>query len=238
MPDFYTGLIALIEDLRQKDTSPAFASDTDSLEAIRERIDALAGATWSTQTLEAIKAAVDLRAAEATLTAMKGAGWSTETLKAIYDHIVALKGGGWTDETLVAILAGIEALSSNTGGMQSVVASDTLIKSHDAVASTSKTAYTKIKETLVLCSGIIRVKFDLYSGPSGTAYGRVYINDIAVGTERPRASESPATYSEDFPITSSDRVQIYAKHSTGASYAAVENFRFYGTLSSNFANIL
>jgi hypothetical protein len=41
MPDLYTGLLMAVEELRQKDTAPAFDPDTDSLEAISERLAAI-----------------------------------------------------------------------------------------------------------------------------------------------------------------------------------------------------
>lgn len=78
--------------------------------------------------------------------------------------------------------------------------------------STNSTTYTKVKEfSPLLRSGTISVYFSMTRSGSGPAYGKVYINGSAVGTER------TDTYSgsEDFTVAVGDIVQIYGRNNTG-----------------------
>ena len=58
--------------------------------------------------------------------------------------------------------------------------------------------YTKVKEILLAREGALRVKFDLrVEAAGGTAFGRIYVNGIAVGVERSNTSATFITYTED-----------------------------------------
>jgi len=61
--------------------------------------------------------------------------------------------------------------------------------------------------------GRITVSFDLKSnGSTQKGYGRVYINDVAVGTERnPTTTNTWTTYTEEFDVKIGDKVSIYTK---------------------------
>ena len=112
------------------------------------------------------------------------------------------------------------------------VASDTLVVSADTERyNNNSVTYTKKKEILVRTDGTIRIKFDLKCVDPSSAYGRIYINGAAVGTERNTAETTYQNYSEDIAVTAGDLVQLYLKNAnTGASiYAYAQNFRFYYT---------
>lgn len=72
-------------------------------------------------------------------------------------------------------------------------------------------SYTKTWEVQIFAVGTIRVKFQL-TPTAGTNYGRIYVNGIAIGTER----SGSGTWTEDITITNGDLLQIYCK-SAGAS---------------------
>lgn len=90
----------------------------------------------------------------------------------------------------------------------------------------SDATYTKKKEIRVSREGAIRVSFDMKSNVGGLiAYGRIYINGIAVGTERTTTSTSYSTYTEDFSgINNGDLVQLYVKRQAGTG-TWIRNFQ-------------
>ena len=82
-------------------------------------------------------------------------------------------------------------------------------------------AYTKVKEILVGKGGRITVSFDL-KRVGNIAYGKVYINGIAVGTERTDNTASYVTFTEDFNVSIGDLVQLYY-HDTASGGASIRN---------------
>jgi hypothetical protein len=98
------------------------------------------------------------------------------------------------------------------------------------IVDTTSTTYVKLKEAIVLESGVINVAFKLtMTGGGGTAFGRIYVNGVAVGTER--STTTNATYTEDITVKRGDYIQIYAKIPTGTA-ARVENFYIYAHLAN------
>jgi hypothetical protein len=114
--------------------------------------------------------------------------------------------------------------------------SNNLKASSDTQQSTTSASYVKIKEITVADyapkigykdAGKLRIKFDLATNNSTvTAYGRIYKNGNAFGTERTTTSTSPVTFTEDLEFKSGDLIQLYA-HSNGSKQALVSNFRIY-----------
>lgn len=113
-------------------------------------------------------------------------------------------------------------------------ASDTLQLSADTERFVASGAtYAKKKEIQVFFPGKCRVKFDIKMHPSEwSAYGKIYINGNAVGTEQLTTSTSYATFSEDFYLSAGDRVQLYEKDTNGYG-AYIKNFRIYFDKSSS-----
>jgi hypothetical protein len=86
----------------------------------------------------------------------------------------------------------------------------------------NETSYVKLGEVRFNdVAGRIRVSFGLRSSssPTKTAYGRIYINGSAVGTERSTTSGTYVTYTEDFTIATNDLVQLYAKTASDGQYS-------------------
>jgi len=110
----------------------------------------------------------------------------------------------------------------------SIVATELLKNSNDTEKTTASLTYVKVKEILISepILGTIRIKFDLKSS-NYAAYGRIYRNGVAIGTER-NQSTTYATFSEDLTITWAvgDLIQIYAHGQSGAT-AYVKNFEFF-----------
>lgn len=109
-----------------------------------------------------------------------------------------------------------------------VEASSTLRNSNNTERTTSASAFVLLKETqlnddLAAC----RIKFDL-NEDAGTAHGRVYKNDVAIGTDQTNTTESYITFSQDFTgFVSSDSLQIYAYNTVATNTTFVRNMRFY-----------
>ncbi len=115
-------------------------------------------------------------------------------------------------------------------------ASDDLLCSDDPEDFTYREDYTKILEIEILPyifsdETTLRIKFDLKSASSSyTAYGRIYRNGVAVGTERSTTSTSFVNYSEDISGWSSgDLIQVYTKISTYGIASVGRNLRAYGS---------
>lgn len=98
--------------------------------------------------------------------------------------------------------------------------------SSDVQASTPSTSYVQLKELVVPFSGTVNVYFEVGSTASAyTAYGRIYKNGVAVGTER-TGDTTPDSYTEDIAVTRGDKLQLYAKIQAGGTASAlVQNFR-------------
>lgn len=89
--------------------------------------------------------------------------------------------------------------------------------------------YTKYKEAVIFTPGTYRVTFDLSNQGNGSshAYGRIYKNDVAYGTERVDSSTGGnwSSFSEDLVFAKGDLVQLYSK--CDGYYNLVQNFRIY-----------
>lgn len=110
------------------------------------------------------------------------------------------------------------------------VASDNLKTSADAEKDITDTGYTKYKEIISGYNGVMRIKFDIKDTNGNTAYGRIYINGVAKGTEQSTTSTSYVTKSEDITVGSGERIQFYGK--AASSDGKVSNLRFYYDLNN------
>lgn len=114
-------------------------------------------------------------------------------------------------------------------------AGDYLMINNSALKSTVSTTYVKVKEIKVAKSGTYRVKFTLTAngGTGPQAYGQIYKNGAAVGTER--TTTSSATYSEDISsISAGDLIQIYAKKTVDTNATEVSAFKLCGLTPGDF----
>jgi hypothetical protein len=118
-------------------------------------------------------------------------------------------------------------------------ASATLQKSSDASGTTTSATYVLVKTIVVppnhMTGGIYRVKFTIAGTRPGEetsiAYGRIYIDGVATGTER-SVTNTSAEFSEDLTLTvaGGKQIQLYCKH-TGdvGTQNTYSNFRIYCT---------
>ncbi|GAI44316.1 unnamed protein product, partial [marine sediment metagenome] len=94
-----TEIAAIMADL---DNPDQYKADVAAL-ALEATLTAIKGGGWTTETLVALKAAID---------AIPAGGDATEDKQDIITtHLTDIKGGGWTTETLVAIKAAIDAIA-------------------------------------------------------------------------------------------------------------------------------
>jgi hypothetical protein len=117
--------------------------------------------------------------------------------------------------------------------------SSVLMSSLDAVAGTKQVAsapsqanqtsvaYVKVKEILIGRTGIYTVAFGLWtSNASYPAFGRIYKNGVAFGTERTTAATGEQTYSENLAFNRGDLLQLYV-HETAGSYMTYAHLLVY-----------
>lgn len=112
-----------------------------------------------------------------------------------------------------------------------ITASDSLQVSDDDEILGNEDTYTEKKASDAMTSqGTLRAKFDLKrTAGSDTIYGRIYVNDAAVGDEHSTTSATYVTFDDDINIDVDDTVEVYAKHdgSGSSSQYKVANFRLY-----------
>lgn len=109
-----------------------------------------------------------------------------------------------------------------------------VLHSHDAEATETGLVYTK-KKTITLTllnpptNTTIRCYFELHSsGVGALAYGRIYKNGSALGTERSTNSTSYVAYTEDLAFSMADALELWSMVQTGGFTAYVRNFRVLG----------
>lgn len=114
------------------------------------------------------------------------------------------------------------------------IAGDYLEIAADSENNKSVTSPFKVKEIKIAYGGTLRIKFDLKVYVSGTAYGQVYRNGVAVGTLQSDTTGSYVTKSEDISGWSAgDLCQLYVHAAIGKS-AWYKNFRLYsGNITSS-----
>ena len=129
-------------------------------------------------------------------------------------------------ETDTAILKQVQSSSwvvvNSPGSLSGWLVGDILNVADDSLVAKVDLSYVKVKEIGLASGGTIRVKFDLRpdSAP-GTAYGRIYRNGGAVGTEQSEAAAVFDTKSEDIAGWSAqDLLQLYIKQAGGVSAEA------------------
>ena len=116
------------------------------------------------------------------------------------------------------------------------IPTDDLLNSDDTEETTQSESYIKIKDFSALIGNLdsthsaFRIKFDLKIDSAGpTAYGQVYKNGVAHGTEQMNTTTTYQTKSEDISGWSAgDTIELWVKVGTAIRTAHVKNFRVYG----------
>lgn len=114
-----------------------------------------------------------------------------------------------------------------TGAPFNLNAGDVTLYSHSPIFSNATTSYVKKKEVQIDTSGIVRVSFELLGGPSSAiGYARIYLNGVAVGTERSNGSPTEyALFTEDININANDLIQIWLKSSANSMNINCKNLK-------------
>lgn len=129
-------------------------------------------------------------------------------------------------------LVAIGTATSTIGPMgTNIYASSTAISS-----SGTGTGYVKLKEIYIPIGGTINVAYNLarLTGAGSNGTGRLYINDVAVGTENTSSltpcSSSAGTFTDGvITVKAGDRIQLYG-HGDGTVEGSVCNFRIYAAV--------
>lgn len=82
--------------------------------------------------------------------------------------------------------------------------------------------YVLAKKIQLPSGGVIQVLFDLWRS-GGTAYGRIYKNGVAVGTERTTTSTTPVSWTENITFAANDTIELWIKNS-GANSTYTQRF--------------
>ena len=116
--------------------------------------------------------------------------------------------------------------------------STNVIHSNDGTKSTNSTSFVKVKQIRIDKWFLLqRVKsgsdFNIYfecasSGGGTNMRARIYLNDVAIGTERSVTGVSFSDFAEDFDVVDfqeDDLIQIYARTTSSGIAANVRNMR-------------
>lgn len=106
-------------------------------------------------------------------------------------------------------------VSTPPSGLSAQTAGAYLMSLNSPERTTTSASYVKLKEIKIAKSGAYTIKFTLRETSAGTAaYGQIYKNGSAVGTER--SASASTDFSEDIAgFASGDLIQVYGKR--GAS---------------------
>ena len=107
------------------------------------------------------------------------------------------------------------------------IPSDDLVFSNDTSRNTTSTTYVKLKEIAVYLNVNLRICWEYWNGSTpGTVYTKLYINGVAVGSEKSTTSGVAVPVSEDVEINNGDLLQIYGKVSvTDSPNCYISNMR-------------
>lgn len=133
----------------------------------------------------------------------------------------------WTSTTLVPTVSQV---------WFTIVSWDTLF-ANGWDSTTYATTYTKVNDWDLSLWWTYKVSFYLAEPGSWLAYARIYVNWVAVGTERSTSSDAPILYEENVTIVAWDNIQIYAKHSTGSSTASLTGVKLTWFIKPNIFTI-
>lgn len=148
------------------------------------------------------------------------------------NFVYAWDGSAWQPASSPVALLDFGAITaSDTGIVKSYLSAYTSATSYGkATVSGVATGGTPMR-ALALFTGTVRIKFTLSTTDgSYTSYGRIYLNDVAEGTERSTTSAAGEEFSEDISVTAGDEISIYTKASSGTKLAIVTDFKLYGDL--------
>jgi hypothetical protein len=107
---------------------------------------------------------------------------------------------------------------------------DLLVKVTGIVSQVAMTPVKK-REIKILNTGVVRVKFNLRASNSGTSsYGRVYVNGIAVGTNRTVTSTTNTLFTEDINVNTNDLVQLYLTSYSDTYVSICDDFGVYAIM--------
>ena len=113
--------------------------------------------------------------------------------------------------------------------LQPVAAGNQKISSNPGEKSTTSTTYAKLKQTKIGRSGTYRIVFSLKTlGSQYPAYGRIYRNGAAVGTERSVTGTNYVVFSEDIGGWSvGDYIEIWGMATNADAGAYVTSLQLY-----------
>jgi len=127
------------------------------------------------------------------------------------------------------LTSGVPPDASVTQPKLAYTAGDNLIIANDAQAEAVSTSWGKMKETVVVRGGTLRIRFEGNTQGGGVGHFAVFRNGTKVGTERVTSAVNPTTWTEDIGNwTANDSCQIYGYNEVGGQQPIqVRNFRLY-----------
>lgn len=106
----------------------------------------------------------------------------------------------------------------NVKNFTATIASVNVIAASQSSFNNVGSTYVLAKKIQLPSGGVIQVLFDLWCS-SGAAYGRIYKNGVAVGTERTTTSTTPVSWTENITFAANDTIELWIKSSgTNSTY--------------------
>lgn len=101
----------------------------------------------------------------------------------------------------------------NVKNLTVTIASVNVIAASQSLFTMASSTYTLAKKIQMPNGGVVQVTFDLRT-VGGTAYGRIYKNGVAVGTERTTSSGTFVSWSENITFSANDTIELWIRNST------------------------
>ena len=169
---------------------------------------------------------------EADITSLKTA---TTTQGSIYyvdsaGHAAAL-GPGTSGQVLKTQGASANPVWDSESAITVATDTEPLLAALDSEDSTANTTYIKVKEITLNQDSVLYVTFSLKNTNAGdNAYGRIYKNGVAYGTERSMTGSSYVDFSESLSFSKGDNLQLYIRTSNSDNYAWSNKLELRGTM--------
>lgn len=131
--------------------------------------------------------------------------------KQMRDNLAAMA-AGLTGAPKILNAALSDGTITNEKMLDYVAGSYPLARAENEDFVVNSSSWVKYKEIAVKRNGIVTTKFTLKNNSGNadnTAYGRIYVNGIAIGTSRATDSTTYVTYTEDITIIPGDLIQLY-----------------------------
>lgn len=135
--------------------------------------------------------------------------------------------GTGDDYNLVRLGGDGKIIDANLPSETSIISTGEIVLANaPSERTTSSNAYSKLKEITVNKAGTYNVRF-MMKNTTYISYGRIYVNDVAIGAEHSLNDNKGIyyLYSDNITVNAGDKIQLYFKNSISGSTGSIKDFQ-------------